>query len=135
MFGNQFNIGPIEGVSESGPRVMIAYVYHIIGEVRHLATKCGWCGDTSLDVPDEKLKTNCPACDNRPSAFGVERDHELAVIDRIRPLITIDQGESKVIYYAKPFAHGWTETWKNSEGQEMTVEAYNLYKEAHSLAT
>lgn len=43
LFDNQFNTGPIEGVSTSGIRVMLGAVADIIDDYRIGRKKCGWC--------------------------------------------------------------------------------------------
>ena len=49
LFSDQFNTGPIPGVSENGLRLMIEDVAEIEDDARIGVHKCGWCGGYSTD--------------------------------------------------------------------------------------
>ena len=85
LFGDQFNTEKL--------RVHIRDVHDIDNDVRPMAAKCGWCGACFLNVKDEHIGEPCPACQVHPM-------HENAVIDRIRPLITVKDGKTEIINYA-----------------------------------
>lgn len=88
LFGDQFNTAP-----PSNLRVFIKDVADIEGDVRPAAARCGWCGTTYINVPDTSLGEPCPKCNVYPM-------QELATIDRIRPLVTVENGRPKTIYPA-----------------------------------
>ncbi|RDJ35152.1 MAG: hypothetical protein DWQ19_09970 [Crenarchaeota archaeon] len=88
LFGDQFNTG-----SPSNLRVMLKNVSDIKNDVRPHAAKCGWCGRTYLFVADEQLGEPCSSCNAYPM-----RDE--AVLDRIRPLVTVRGGEYITVYPA-----------------------------------
>lgn len=47
LFKDQFNTGPIEGVSGQGMRVMVGSVAEIIDDIRPRKMRCQWCGKIS----------------------------------------------------------------------------------------
>lgn len=88
LFGDQFNT-PVA-------RVMIADVEDIENDVRPMAAKCQYCGACFQNVPDEHIGKPCPACDKYPV-------YDLAIIDRIRPLLTVENGKTKILYSAQRY--------------------------------
>jgi hypothetical protein len=62
LFSDQFNTGPIPGISEPGIRAMADMVLEVIGDVRPTAAKCDWCGVCYLEVSDRRIGEICPAC-------------------------------------------------------------------------
>lgn len=47
LFKDQFNTGPIEGVSDQGMRIMIGSVAEVIDDIRPYKMRCNWCGKVS----------------------------------------------------------------------------------------
>ena len=58
LFDNQYNTGPIDGVSENGLRVMDADVEYTILDVRPDLLFCDWCHNNS-----PRGATSCNGCD------------------------------------------------------------------------
>lgn len=56
LFKDQFNTGPIAGVSEQGLRVMAQSVAEVIDDIRPSKMRCHWCGKVS------DLGTVCSHC-------------------------------------------------------------------------
>ena len=56
LFQDQFNTPPIDGVSESGLRIMAQSVEEVIDDVRPGKMRCQWDGEVS-DIAD-----TCPHC-------------------------------------------------------------------------
>lgn len=48
LFKDQFNTGPIPGVSEHGMRIMESVVEEVIDDERPGKARCQWCGKTSM---------------------------------------------------------------------------------------
>ena len=57
LFRDQFNTVPIDGISESGLRIMLEDIDAIEDDVRQDTRKCFWCG-TMGTMAD----TQCPKC-------------------------------------------------------------------------
>jgi len=99
LFNDQFNCeneNPAE--HEHGLRVYMSNVAEIEDDVRVMAAKCGYCGLCLHDVPDEDLLTDCPRCYDKAHDGIIGYDTPLAVIDRLRPLWTIENGEQVCIH-------------------------------------
>lgn len=56
MFQDQYNTGPIPGVSDIGLRIMAQSVVEVIDDERPGAQRCQWCGRCS------KVSDTCPWC-------------------------------------------------------------------------
>lgn len=57
LFKDQFNTGPIEGISKDGLRIMLTVVEEVIDDIRPFKQRCNWCGKISDIGP------KCPHCD------------------------------------------------------------------------
>ena len=62
LFSDQFNTGPIPGVSDTGMRIMQAYVSEVIDDRRIGAYRCHYCGNWHCSVTMEAFKGMCPTC-------------------------------------------------------------------------
>jgi hypothetical protein len=70
------------------------FVQDVENDVRPMVGKCSWCGATFKDVPDERIGEACPKCDAWPM-------QDLAVVDRLRPLVTVEKGKTKILNRSK----------------------------------
>ena len=68
-------------------------VQDINNDIRPKMAKCGWCGATFNNIEDKDIGKACPKCDVWPQ-------QDLAVLDRLRPLVTVQNGKPHTIHYA-----------------------------------
>jgi len=95
VFGKSFNaIHPDTGGIF---HLDIKHVQDVENDVRPKMAKCEYCGATFRDVPDKHIGQPCPQCDKWPIV-------DLAVIDRLRPLVTVEKGKIKTVYPGKVLA-------------------------------
>lgn len=80
LFLDQYNTGPIPGVSDQGLRVMAHVVTAVIDDVRPGLQKCGWCGAHSPQGKDK-----CPKCDKDEYL----EQWDLDLVKRFNPCATI----------------------------------------------
>ena len=99
-FGDQFNCPPESEDHENGLRVMLSNVAAVEDDVRPGAVKCLYCGYQQLDTADEDVMSDCPRCAYKAGDGEVAYvNNDLCVMDRIRPLQTMVDGQHQVIYY------------------------------------
>jgi len=60
LFKDQFNTTPIEGVSETGMRVMAESVEYVIDDEREYTVRCNYCGHTAY--MNMVTSERCPHC-------------------------------------------------------------------------
>ena len=76
LFKDQFNTAPIEGVSESGLRIMAESVEEVIDDEREWMLKCNYCGQMSevSYVTSER----CPHCNQGDYLVPLSKSAEIS---------------------------------------------------------
>jgi len=92
LFGDQFNT--------ADARVMLQNITDVEGDVRPYALQCLYCGNTEHDRPDEEIGKPCLKCYAKEydKLLLHQGNQEMMVMDRIRPLVTMEKGKAKTIY-------------------------------------
>jgi len=125
LFSDQFNTGPIEGVTEIGLRIMSNLVEEVIDDVRDGIIKCSWCG-TSQDV-----NHCCKKCNKTDHLSGLTTKSQVSLDYAMRAKAERDAGGSCVVNSSLPTIaikmSDESEYFFQGEDAENLIEEYESF--------
>ena len=129
LFKDQFNTAPIEGVSETGMRVMAESVEWVIDDEREYALKCNYCGQ--VVYTNMVTSERCPHCGQGDYLVPLSKSAEISFDYKIRARSERAAGGSCEVNEMLP-----TISIKTSAGEEYFFqgeEAEDMLKEYETL--
>lgn len=82
LFKDQFNTAPIEGVSETGMRVMAESVEEVIDDEREYTLKCNYCGQ--VVYTNMVTSERCPHCGQGDYLVPLSKSAEISFDYKMR---------------------------------------------------
>ena len=126
LFKDQFNTVPIEGVSESGMRIMESSVEEVIDDEREYMLKCAYCGQSSEVSYVDSLR--CPHCNQGDYLVALSNSAKVSWDYRIRARAERAAGakcevNTKLPYIAITMSDG-SEYYMQGEEAENALKEY-----------